>query len=73
MLTVRLLRWSDKCVVTSVYRLTAVTEVAMLIWNWKLTDPLPHQTLHRLKLSFSYSGHKDFLIGFHHLMTSLLV
>jgi hypothetical protein len=54
----QILQRSDKCVETSVYSQFALTEVAMLIWNRTLTDPLPYQTLHQQKFCLFCQGSK---------------
>jgi hypothetical protein len=63
-LKVRLLRRSDKCVETSVYTLTAVTEVTMLISNCTLTDNLPYQQLQHLQFCLTNPGRIDYSILF---------
>jgi hypothetical protein len=55
------------------YPLTAVTEVARLISNCTLTEPLPHHKQPNLNCAFPIKGAKSILFRFHHLMTSTLV
>jgi hypothetical protein len=61
------------CAQTSVYPLTAVTEVAKLISKCTLTDRLPQKPLPELQFCLTMQGAKSIIFRFHHLMTSNLV
>ena len=62
-----------QCVQTSVYPLTAVTEVARLILKCTLTDRPPNQPLPELQFCLTYLVRKEYSVSCRHLITPNLV